>query len=91
MPSATHAKITIARSKLRPKSGRSKNSRTAAMLEKKIAAERPRAGSVVVFLTHSTGTAAPAIIQVSAPNVVRDARQGTTTDPRASTASPSGQ
>ena len=61
------------------------------MLEKKIAADRPSAGSVVVLLTHSTGTAAPAIIQISAPNVARDARQDTTTDPTASTASPSGQ
>ena len=61
------------------------------MLEKKIAADRPSAGSVVVLLTHSTGAAAPAIIQSSAPNVVSEARQGTTTEPRASTASPSGQ
>ena len=91
MPSATHAKMTSARSKLRPKSAGSRNSRTAAMLEKKSAADRPSAGSVVVALTHITGTAAPAIIQSSAPNVVREARQGRATDARASTASPSGQ
>ena len=91
MPSATHAKMTSARSKLRPKSGRSKNSRTTATLDRRIAADRPSSGSVVVALTQSTGTAAPAIIHRRAPNVVREARRGTRTDPRASRASPSGQ
>ena len=91
MPSATHAKRTSARLKLRPKSARSKKSRTAAMLEKKSAADRPSAGSVVVLLTHSTGPPLPRSSRSSAPNVVREARQGRATDPRASTASPTGQ